>query len=315
MHFDLNKHTILKVIHGSNLYGTNLPGSDVDYKGVAVSPLRMYLGVADVFEQAEKYENKGADCDEVIYDVRKYCKLAMGANPTILETLFVPESCIVTLKKPGKILLDNADAFLSQKAFHTHHGFAYSQLRRLHNHKAWLRNPPKHKPTREEFGLSDSNKIKGADLGIIETLMEQGMQISGALNALLNKEKAYGAALKNWEQYNDWKKNRNPERYVFEEKYGYDLKFATHIIRLYMNCIEILDNETLHARRPPEDLEILLAIRHGAYTYDQFMELSEKYQNLCENAKKHTKLRHAPDGATIDNICQKAIESFYEDEK
>jgi predicted nucleotidyltransferase len=315
MHFDLAKHTILKVVHGSNLYGTNMPGSDIDYKGVAVSPMHMYLGVSETFEQAEKYENKGADCDEVIYDIRKYCKLAMGANPTILETLFIPESCIVELKEPGKILLENANAFLSQKAFHTHHGFAYSQMRRLHNHKAWMRNPPSRSPTREEFGLSDNNKIKGSDLGIINMLMESGHSISGALNDLLNKEKAYGAAKKNWDQYCDWKKNRNPERYVLEERYGYDLKFAVHIIRLYMNCLEILEKQTLHARRPPEDLEVLLAIRYGKYTYDQFLEMSEKYQLLCENAKKCTTLKHAPDGAQIDFICQKTIESFYEEKR
>ena len=312
MHFDLKQHTILKVVHGSVLYGTNMPSSDIDYKGVAVSPMKMYLGVADVFEQAEKYANKGAECDEVIYDVRKYCKLAMGANPTILETLFIPEECIVEVKSAGRYLLENADHFLSQKAFHTHHGFAYSQLRRLHNHKAWMRNPPTHKPTREEFGLSDK-KIKGSDLGIIDTLLEQGHEISGMLNELLSKEKGFLAATKNWEQYNDWKKNRNRDRYANEEKYGYDLKFAVHIVRLYMNCDEILTRQTLHARRPKEDLEILMAIRHGAYTYDSFIELSEKYQSLCENAKKCTKLRHAPDGDLIDQICQNTIELFYKD--
>lgn len=312
MHFDLTKHTILKVIHGSVLYGTNMPSSDIDYKGVAVSPMRLYLGVSEVFEQAEQCANKGAEADDVVYDIRKYCKLAMGANPTILETLFVPESCIVAEKESGRYLLENANHFLSQKAFHTHHGFAYSQLRRLHNHKAWMRNPPTHKPTREEFGLADK-KIKGSDLGIIDTLMSQGHEISGALNALLSKEKAFSAATKNWEQYNNWMTNRNRDRYVLEEKHGYDLKFAVHIVRLYMNCHEILSKNTLHPRRPQEDLEVLMAIRHGAYTYDEFMELAEKHQLLCENAKNSTTLRHAPDGSMIDKICQNAIEIFYKE--
>jgi hypothetical protein len=80
-----------------------------------------------------------------------------------------------------------------------------------------------------------------------------------------------------------------------------------------MNCLEILEKETLHARRSSEDVEVLLAIRHGAYTYDQFLEMSEKYQSLCENAKKCTTLRHAPDGDLIDQICQNTIELFYKD--
>lgn len=310
MNFDLDKHTILKVVHGSKLYGTNTPTSDTDYKGCAVSPLPYYLGVSKTFEQAEKYENKGADCDEVIYDIRKYCKLAADGNPTILETLFIPEECIIVATELGKLLLENNELFLSQKTFHTHHGFAFSQLKRLENHKAWMRNPLTHQPTREEFGLSDV-KIKNDDIGIINVMIEQGIEISGHLNEILNKEKRYQAALKNYQQYQSWFKNRNQERFVSEQKHGYDLKFAVHIIRLYMNCEEILVNHTLNARRPPEDLKILMDIRAGKYSYSDFMNLAKEYEQKCEKAKQHTKLRHTADHDSIDDLCQDIIKKFH----
>jgi predicted nucleotidyltransferase len=39
---------------------------------------------------------------------------------------------------------------------------------------------------------------------------------------LLDLERQYTARLKEWQQYQDWKKNRNPARAALEAKYGYD---------------------------------------------------------------------------------------------
>ncbi|MBF9672481.1 nucleotidyltransferase domain-containing protein, partial [Streptococcus pseudopneumoniae] len=86
MNFDLDDATILRVVHGSHLYGTNIEGSDRDEKGVCIPPIEYFFGFNSKFEQ---HETKDPDC--AVYDIRKFMSLAANCNPNILEILFVPE--------------------------------------------------------------------------------------------------------------------------------------------------------------------------------------------------------------------------------
>lgn len=133
MNFDIKEHTIYRCRHGSHAYGTNIPGSDEDFKGVAVSPLVYYFGATKKFEQHEKYVSKGHDCDETIYDVRKFINLARQCNPSILEVLYCDEEDILFSSYEGQMLRNNRDIFLSKAAKHRFTGFAISQLKRIRN--------------------------------------------------------------------------------------------------------------------------------------------------------------------------------------
>ena len=73
----LPKRTIFLTRHGSHAYGTSLPTSDMDIRGIAVAPLHYYLGISEVFEQA--VQNQPVDL--TIFDIRKFLKLAADANP------------------------------------------------------------------------------------------------------------------------------------------------------------------------------------------------------------------------------------------
>ena len=47
-----------------------------------------------------------------------------------------------------------------------------------------------------------------------------GMDEAGVARVL--SENAYRSAMKEWNSYKAWKTNRNPERALLEEKFGYD---------------------------------------------------------------------------------------------
>ena len=49
----IKDNTVLLVKHGSQCYGTALPTSDIDRKGVSIPPLKYFLGTMHHFEQAE----------------------------------------------------------------------------------------------------------------------------------------------------------------------------------------------------------------------------------------------------------------------
>lgn len=122
---------------------------------------------------------------------------------------------------------------------------------------------------------------------------------------LLQREKEYKSALTQWKQYNHWKKTRNPERAEMEKKYGYDLKHANHLVRLYRMCKEILETGQVNVWR--EDADELLAIRNGAWSYDELMSFVEKEKEEVDRLYKTSTLPRSPDRDRLDQLCIKLV--------
>lgn len=258
--------TVFMTLAGSHMYGTNLPTSDVDKRGVCVPPKNVVMGFANRFEQQE-FPGE----DTVVFSLTKFMDLACACNPNIIELLFAPEESIITRHPTWLRLQARRQEFLSASAFKTFTGYAASQLSRIRTHREWLRDPPKHKPTREEFGLEESGTgvkelVKGID----------AHTISKEVVDLVERERRYKAAHTRWAQYEQWKKDRNAKRAELEEKYGYDTKHAMHLVRLLRMGREILTSGTLSVRR--HDAQQLLAIRLGAWTYDELMAYVDPFQ-------------------------------------
>lgn len=171
----LGERTIFLTQHGSRAYGTALPTSDTDYKGVAVPPRQYFTGFTQNFEQAEQGEPE----DMVIYGIQKFMGLARDCNPNIIEVLWTDPSNHVIVTPAGEALLNARDMFISKKARHTFSGYAMAQLKRINAHHRWLKDPPKVMPRREDFGLRPENEMSSA----------QRENISVAL-AMVNREVA-----------------------------------------------------------------------------------------------------------------------------
>ena len=148
--------TVLLVRHGSMAYGTNIASSDEDIKGVAIPPLKYFLGTMHHFEQSEL---KAPDPDAVIYDIRKFFNLAAANNPSIIEVLFVDNTDHLFVSEIGQKIIDQRDKFLSKRIRFSFAGYAHSQLHRIKLHRSYLLNPPKGYPTRVELGLPEQTLI------------------------------------------------------------------------------------------------------------------------------------------------------------
>lgn len=154
--FDVASRTILLVKHGSTAYGTTVAGSDVDLKGVAIAPMRFYLGFSKNFEQEEELVRKGHPNDKVVYDIRKFMKLASECNPNIIEVLHVSPEDIVSCDEFGQKLIEIRDTLICQTARFRFAGYAKGQLSRIKTHRRWLLNSEQFErpaPTRAEFDL------------------------------------------------------------------------------------------------------------------------------------------------------------------
>lgn len=151
--------TIFLALVGSRAYGIHDKNSDYDKKGVLIPPSK-YLFGTEIFEQFCDYPGE----DKVIFDFKKVVNLIADNNPNMLDLLFSPEKCILTLKRPWEIIIENRDLFLSKRCRHTYSGYAFTQLRKLDDHRRFLLNPPKVKPERKDYGLPDVSIFPTAQL-------------------------------------------------------------------------------------------------------------------------------------------------------
>lgn len=126
---------------------------------------------------------------------------------------------------------------------------------------------------------------------------------------LLQKSQKYRSACREYENYQHWKKNRNPARAEMEAKVGYDCKFAMQAIRLLRTGIEILETgNVIVDRREAGDVSELLAIKRGDYSYEEVMKIaSQLYQGL-DVAYGKSALPRSVDKEAVNQLCIDLVE-------
>ncbi len=343
----LESRTILKVRHGSQAYGTNIPTSDLDVKGVAVAPPVYYSGISKTFEQAES-----KDPDQVIYELRKFLRLAAECNPNIIEVMWVNVGDVLECTHEGAWLLERRGDFLSKRARHTFSGYAAAQLKRIKSHRRWLLDPPKEPPTRAGYGLPDRTVIAGDQLKAAEAAVRKQLdsweldlssvpdeatridvmnRIASYLTDLeitdetrarragvllgydsnfldaLDRERRYNAACAQWTSYQKWRTERNATRSELEARFGYDTKHGMHLVRLLRMCREILTEHRVVVRRP--DAEELLSIRYGAWSYERLIEWAEQQDREMADLYNLSTLPRSPNVDAIDALSMRILES------
>lgn len=100
----------------------------------------------------------------------------------------------------------------------------------------------------------------------------------------------------------------NPERAVSIEKYGFDVKFAYHLIRLADECEQIL---TVHDLDLENNKEQLKAIRRGEWTLEQVEEHFTAKERQLEILYNTSTLRHSPDEDAIKAVLLNCLECHY----
>jgi predicted nucleotidyltransferase len=185
----LEENLILHGLGGSRSYGTDMPTSDTDYRGVAVIP---QLIDNDPFTSFEQYLWKSEDTsgrvseqagmpeaasEGVVYSTRKFFQLAASCNPNVLEILYLRPEDYTHISPAGQLLIDNRTLFLSQLAAKTFCGYARSQIHRIQGHYAWISTPPKAEPRREDFDLPPLRHQDSVQLGAVDALMRQHLHL------------------------------------------------------------------------------------------------------------------------------------------
>jgi predicted nucleotidyltransferase len=337
----LPSRTILLTKHGSQAYGTNTPTSDLDLKGVAIPPREYYTGYAKRFAQAEgkepdiviyevqKFVRLAADCNPSIIEVlwtdpsdHVACTKA-GQRLVDARELFLSRKAKHTfsgyamsqlkrirghhrwLRSPPKAPPTRAEYGLPERTVIPKDQLAAAMSVIEKKLSRW--------------NLTDMNGLDpAARIAIQNTMADMlaEMQVSlddqwkGAARTvgydenfirLLDLERQYQGRLTDWQQFEGWKRSRNPERAVDEARHGFDTKHGMHLVRLMRMAREILATGKVIVKRP--DREELLAIRNGAWTYEQLIEWAEREDAALGELYDTSPLPHAPDIDAIDALC------------
>ncbi len=115
---------ILSVVVGSRAYGLDIATSDIDRRGVFVTPTEDFWRL----DKPPTHRDRPLP-EQFSWEVERFCRLALEANPTVLECLWSP---LVEVCAPeGRRLRELRGAFLSRRAHRTFIGYADAQFRRL----------------------------------------------------------------------------------------------------------------------------------------------------------------------------------------
>lgn len=294
---------IFETVHGSRAYGLATDASDTDLRGVFVPGPAVFTGFLAAPDQMEPTRER------VLYEVRKFFRLAAACNPSMIEILFTDAADHVFVSPEGQTMLDRRHEFLSRLAGDSFGRYGLAQLRRIRTHRRWLLSPPAAKPERAEFGLPERSTIPRDEQGAVEAMLGDGRlaesQLPSGFLDLLDRERRYRASLREWQQFQEWQRNRNPGRAELERRYGYDTKHAMHLLRLLRMAVEILSTGRVFVRRP--DADDLLAVRRGALPFDDLLAQADALGARIEELAETSALPARPDEETLNRLCASLV--------
>jgi uncharacterized protein len=362
----VEEHTIFECIVGSHAYGMNTETSDEDKSGVMIPGKEYFFGLKR-FDQFQGYTGE----DKTIYNIKKAIALIAENNPNCLDLLFVPERCIIKMTPYWEHVIRNSHLFISKKCKFTFSGYAISQLNRIKTHREYLLNPPKCKPERKDFGLTEEQLFETAQIKSLinvestyeyikeeqkESFLNQldsiyGEQIIPLFSKYLNEDRRtvvleflqlalqaqlktflslgknhyvkdeyvdqaerelkYYNSLRNWQRYEEWKKHRNKKRAPLEEKFGWDTKHGSHLVRLLRMGKEILETGKVNVDRTNIDAEELKAIRAGSMKYEEVEQYANDMDKQLDVLYETSTLQKSPQIEKIDLLCTEIIEEYF----
>lgn len=98
------------------------------------------------------------------------------------------------------------------------------------------------------------------------------------------------------------------KRAAIREKFGFDVKFGYHVVRLLCEAEQLLLEGDLDLLRPKE---MLKSIRRGEWTEDQIREFFEQKRKELDDVRAKSVLPPKPDENAIRNLLVQCLEAHY----
>lgn len=240
-----------EVMMGSVAYATSNDTSDIDVYGFSIPPKELVFPhlngeifgfgrQSKRFEQYQQHhiyrEDNNKEYDLTIYSIVKFFQLCMENNPNMIDSLFVPQRCVLYCSKIGDMVREQRKLFLHKGSWFKFKGYAFSQL-----HKMKTKNP-------------------------------------------------------------------DGKRKQIIEQFGYDVKFASHVVRLLNEIEQILIEGDLDLERNREQLK---SIKRGDWTLEEIENYFNKKEKDLEELYTKSSLQNKPDEKKIKELLLNCLEQYY----
>ncbi len=244
-----------EVIMGSVAYGVSNDSSDMDIYAFAIPPKEMMFphlrgeipGFDECAVQFEQYQQhhiqhddalggRGRVYDVTVYAIAKYFRLLLENNPNIIDSLYVPENCVLYASPIGQLLRESRQLFLHKGCWAKFKGYAYGQM-----HK-------------------------------IRTKQPEG------------------------------------KRKALVDEFGYDVKFAYHVVRLLGEVEQLLLHQDMDLQR---DAEQMKAIRRGEWSLQQLEDYFARKEADLERVYLASALPDKPDVDAVRQLLMDCLEQHF----
>jgi predicted nucleotidyltransferase len=177
-----------EVITGSVAYGVSSDTSDMDVVGFVMPPLDMMFPhlrgeipgfgtQVSRFEQYSEHHIMDAEANQeydfTMYSIVKFFQLCMENNPNMVDTLFVPQRCVLHITPTAQMVRDNRRMFLHRGSFSKFRGYAFSNLSKIRT-KANSSNP-KRQESIQKYGFDTKHAYHVVRLALeAEQILQEG---------------------------------------------------------------------------------------------------------------------------------------------
>lgn len=232
---------IMQCLAGSGLHGISIAATDDrDEVGICIEPPRYVIGLETIegspFEQylyrsqPEGVRSGPGDLDLTVYCLRKWVKLAMAGNPTIILPFFAPPEEFTYLSEFGQQLLSLREKIVTRQAGNRFIGYLQQQQRRLESHNG-----------------------QGSDVTRAELIAA----------------------------------------------YGFDTKYAAHMVRLGWQGLELMQTGTLTLPVPEPQRTWLIDLREGRHTMKEALHEANSAARRIREDIRTSPLRQVPDEGVV----------------
>lgn len=295
---------IYRCTFGSRLYGTELPDSDYDTKGV-------FLPTADellLCHPAKTWTDSSSENDNESYSLQRYLELLAQGQTVALDMLFAPPSAW-KMQDPIWFDITQAAPFILNKRCGAAIGYARAQAEkyslrgaRITALEAVLAVLRDENPRAQ---LQDALFSHGEQLKQLQyvKLGDSQDDLGVPFLEVCGKKVGLTATVKHAMQIYTNALNDYGARARDAQARGADWKALYHAVRICEQTVELL--ETGQIIFPRWNREDLLAIRKGAYAPERVYERIEAGIGAIERAQASSELPDEPDRELIDRIVRR----------
>lgn len=302
---------ILEVRVGSHLFGTDTPDSDLDLFGVYMPTEEIIFSIREKQQEVDlgvtnkdsSGRNTEKAVDRKLHDYRKFVRLLADNNPNIMHVLFADQKNILYINGYGKHLLDNWAMFPHKGAHHRFIAYAHAQI-----HKMKIK-PANYKALKEGLkileGFDDHRVLADVvNLYNMDIFTDNG-QGKHVQCGDLHFER--GVFVKKARKMIKERLSKATNRTELFTKYGFDAKYASNLIQLLMEGIELMN--TGRIQMPLAYRKDIVDIKNGKYTATQIENWAI---GLEEDARRALERSSLPDAPDLDRIEKFAVRDIKE---